>query len=305
MSLFGPDSTWYKNKYGDVEGDKNRLKALTFPSAGNLRGLFRDTRSQLSPLYAGALLPGLMAGSTREAMMRGGVFDGDSVPASADTLALLNSYNVAGELMGLRTGAGQMLQGLQPAGGLGDIAEGAAAGFVAGGPIGGILGGLGGAISGKAKTRARSDQVKRAGRIVQEASPEQFGKNFAEAYPEAREVAMASGEGARRTQAIESAITASGLRGTGLGSLASVAAGVQTELVGLEAGLEAARSITEQRVNVLAGTPIQPRRDRIAEALETMANAYLGFSSARGQSNAPPVQGPPAPFHVGQNVGPG
>ena len=141
MSLFGPDSDWYKNKYGDPRTAPR--KEATFPSP-RLRGeLLGGLRANFGEQIRNALLPGLSSAVARQAMMRGGSipFAAD-VPASADTLALLSSADMADMLMGLRTSASAGLQGVQPAGGISDILGGVAQGFVAGGPFGAITGGV-------------------------------------------------------------------------------------------------------------------------------------------------------------------
>lgn len=287
MSLFGSDSDWYKNKYGDPRTAPR--KAAVFPSPALRKELLSGLRSGFGGQVRNALLPALSSSASREAMMRGGVASSllSDIPASGDVMALLASSDMADLLMGLRTQASAGLQGVPSAGSSkADILGGAAQGFVAGGPFGAIAGGLGGALNSRAKTQARSNSLKHIDRAIEFSSPERSAEIFRDVYPQAREVSMASGAGQRRAQAIESAITLSGLRGTGLGSLASVAAGVQPELAGLEEAIGMTRDIQQEQVSSVLGTPVQSSKDPITNALEALAQGFLGYKAAGSRPTA-------------------
>lgn len=286
MSIFGPDSAWYRNKYGDPRTAPR--KSAVFPDVRLQRELLGGLRSGFGEQVRGAVLPGLTSAIARQSMMRGGSLPfASDIPASADTLSLLASSDYADLLMGLRTGISGALQGIPSAGSArSDILGGAAQGFVAGGPFGAIAGAAGGALNSGSKKQARSDALKHADRAIEFASPERTAQIFEEELPLARETALASGEGQRRAQAIESAISASGLRGTGLGALASVAAGVQTELAGLEQAIATTRDIQQRQVSSVIGTPVKESRDPLARALEGLASDVATGSLTRSRPTA-------------------
>jgi len=296
MSLFGEDSDYYKKKYGEARTAPRKFEV--FPSGYNYRKLLGGLQRGFGEQYAAGLLPGLGAAAARQAMLRGSVINPmlADIPASADVLALMNSADIADQLQGLRTVIAGQIQGVPTAGSSKtDILTGAAEGFGAGGPFGAIAGSGAGALESSAKTQARSNTLRNIDRAIEFTSPERTAETFMDIQPTARELSLASGQGQRRAQSIEAAITASGLRGTGLGALASVAAGAQVDLAGLETAVNMTRDIQQRQVSHVLGTPVKESRDPITRALEGLANAVIGFGQTRNQ----PTQATRVPENTG------
>lgn len=225
---------------------------------------------------------------------------GATVEGVLSGLSVTGGMEIGRELSGLQQeilAARQNLKGQVPRApnvGASTLA-GAAGGFLAGGPIGAIAGGVGGLASGL----AGKSKEKKAGKNIEEqtaeasrqASPEAFAATAEKVGPAARSGALAGGAGARRAQDLEAAITASGLRDTGIGTLASIAAGIQVPLEGLAATFGGALDeVTAQASRTLAA-PIQTRTsgDNITRALEGLATLFL----TRGQPGS--SAGNPAP----------
>lgn len=236
-------------------------------------------RARISPIIRRRLGPALARaieaqlgrpGATGEGILRG--------------LETTGGFEISRELSGLQLAGEQVAAGQVPSGpsvGEGAIG-GAIEGAVAGGPIGAVAGGVGGAISAqggkKRERKQRKGQEQAAAAAQIDASAEQFGTRTGELEGLAREQALVSGAGAQRAQALETAITASGLRDTGLGTLASISAGVQQPLEELERSFGLALNETRRIVAARLGTPIpseQRKPDRVAQGLEALASLLL------------------------------
>ena len=299
---------------GESRRSAERVRELVRPGPEQFKGLVAGGRAAFTPQFRSALLPGLTASLGRQQRMRGG-----AVPLSADiggaveNVALSRSFDVAGELSGLRSIASQLLENRAEGPSSGetrrDILGGAAAGFATGGPFGAIAGGVGGALSSKKKKKAarkeNQERERRAREIAEAASPEKVAENVEALRATTREVALASGAGARREAQIESAVSLSGLRGTGLGSIASIAAGAQEDLASIGLAFDTAIDTTKRIVGNIAGREIPTDRsgDRITQALEGLAQGVLAFGAARGKTGTTlPTSEPLVGTQVGSKV---
>lgn len=278
---------------GDIRQRSQRFRELLRPGPERFKNILARTRGTLTPLFRSALLPGLTAGLERETAARGGAIPiSEDFGGAIENLGLTRSFDVAGELAGLRDVAGQVERGAQeirgPTSGeeRSAVLGGAASGLAAGGPAGAITGAVGGYLSSRSERRAarreRQNREQRARAIAEETAPEKIGETFGELRGVTREAALASGAGARREQQIQSAISLSGLRGTGLGSLAAIAGGVQEELGAIDLGLDKTLETTTAKVGEIAGAPLQRPRtgDRLAQAIEGMAQGFLAFKGS-------------------------
>lgn len=252
------------------------------PGPQRFNTLFGRSKRVLRDRFGSALSPGLSSAAALEASKRGGILPAGTVPGSVDSLSLTAALDLTNRLSGLRNLGSQIEQGLPPkVNQQARIVEGGAEGFVAGGPIGAGAGAIGGRLGGKEDKNARDDLVKRVRQIFEATEPGRFGETLDETAASTREAALASGAGARAEQSVQRTISLSGLRGTPLGSLASIAAGAQEDLLALGSNFQTALGITEGAVRSAAGAPIQTGRDPLARALEGIANAALAFNQGR------------------------
>jgi hypothetical protein len=191
----------------------------------------------------------------------------------------------------------------------GAVAGGMSGGGFAGAAIGGLAGLAGGALAGRSARDAESGARRHIENTKGLATPEEFAKQAEANAPAAREAALAGGAGARRAQALEEAITASGLRDTGIGTLASIAAGVQVPLEGLAATFSNTMNDISTKVESSLAAPIRrPARDPVATALEGLASIFLTRGQPGSASNPIPAQripegegfGPPLIPHASQ-----
>lgn len=279
----------------DRRRHEENLKAL-FPSTATFSGsgkeidtalasptgALRRSRRAISPILEARLGPALAAQAARQLGRPGATIEG--VLAG---LSITGGAEVANELSGIQqeilATRKNLKAGAPQAPGVGESTLGGAAqGFAVGGPIGALPGGaigLAKGISGKKKEKQiGSDIEEQTALASQQASPEAFAKKAGEMEPAAREAALAGGAGQMRAQALEEAITASGLRDTGIGTLASIAAGVQVPLEGLAATFGAAMEDVTRTASTTLGQPITAGKtgfDNIARALEGLATIFL------------------------------
>jgi hypothetical protein len=144
-----------------------------------------------------------------------------------------------------------------------------------------------------------SKSAKQITKAFNAASPEAFGTTAAALAPIEREAALASGVGQLRAQSLESAISSSGLRGTGLGVLASISAGVQPELEGLMRTFDEALRLTQGNVSSILGQKVGQPNDSIARALEGLATATASGLFNRKQTDYSNIPAPSGQTYTG------
>jgi len=160
--------------------------------------------------------------------------------------------------------------------------EGAAKGFATGGPIGAIAGFIGGGLQAQ-QNRRNKNLVKAALKDAERlASPENFAANLAKVSAAAREETFVSGQQAGLAE--EAAISRGGLRGTGVGTQASIAASVAPEIAALRRSITQAAGITGNEVSARLGTSVRPAKTTLVDALGAaagVAGALLSPEAAR------------------------
>lgn len=244
----------------------------------------RNVRHRLTPILEARLGPALSQAVAQQAGRPGA-----SIEGVLSGLATTGGMEIGRELAGLQSEIERARAGI-PTGpsAATDALGGAAEGFAAtGSGFGAAAGFVGGGLRNRGARRQRRRAERQLTQAEQEATPQSFFGNVAEAEGPAREEALASGAGQQSAQALEAAITASGLRGTGLGTLASIAAGGQVELAGLEAMFQQALGETQRTVERTLGAPIRARGDSVAAALEGLSNFLLTPREQRGPSGGP------------------
>jgi hypothetical protein len=227
----------------------------------------------------------------------------------------MGGFEISRELTGLQLAADTGATVLPPKGPgflestIGGAIEG---GVTTGSGIGAVTGGIGGAVKSlrgdreRDKAKKRDMQVKAA--AAREASAEQFGQRAGELEPQAREQALVSGRGVQRSQNLEAMITATGLRDTGIGTLGSIAAGVQGPLEELSRTFELALGETRRAVAARLGAPIDaPRQkpDRLTQSLEALANVFLQKGSGEDEAALPSLFPEDAPITSEEVTEPG
>jgi hypothetical protein len=257
--------------------------ATTSPSKN-----FPGSRAAILPILGKRVGPQLEKAAQHQAGRPGA-----SIEGILANLGTTSGNELARELAGIQQEIKRVRLGIPEAPSSGEAAlEGAIEGGAAGGLPGAGLGALGGLISagkeqeaeGRAKYETMSAQF--------EASPGKVAERMEEQEPFAREIALTSGEGARRQQMIEGLVTETGLRDTSLGTLASIAAGVQVPLLEVEQTFRDAMGETVDQVERHLGRAINTRTepDRIAQALEALSTAYL-MRGGRGKTGGGTVEG--------------
>jgi hypothetical protein len=239
----------------------------------------RASRDVIAPILERRLGPALAQAVGQQLGRPGATIEG-----VLNGLATTGGMDVGKELAGLQQEINAARSGIAPTPSVGTSAregaiQGAAAG-IGGGPIGmgigAIAGAVGGVVGGRAASRKREDQRRHLENARGLATADAFGNEVTKLESGVREAALASGAGARRAQDLEAAITASGLRDTGIGTLASIAAGVQVPLEGIMATFSAAMGEIQKNVGVALGEPVGATRpDPLARALEGMATLFL------------------------------
>jgi hypothetical protein len=248
----------------------------------------------LSPQLKAVLLP-FLQGRVAPALGRAAAAQagrpGASMQGIINNLATTGGFQLAQGLGGLQSAIESARLGIPSAPSIGTSAvEGGIEGFAASGsPYGALAGAVGGALKSRSARKAEGKAQGAAQTAAQEATPAAFAEEVARSEGTVREAALASGEGARRAQSIEAAITASGLRDTGLGTLASLAAGIQVPLDTASKTLNLALEQTTQDVERQIGAlgRIRQQRDPVAMALEGLTTAFL----AGGFKKKPTVSG--------------
>ena len=216
---------------------------------------------------------------------------GATIEGVLSGLSATGSAELGRELAGIQSEINRQREGVMPGQSQKSaVAEGAISGAVSGiggGPIGMGVGAAAGAVGGALKNRKSNEKREDVRRHLENtrglATPEAFGDQVEKAGTAPAEAALAGGAGARRAQDLEAAITASGLRDTGIGTLASIAAGVQVPLEGLAATFGQALGEVHKQTSKALGQPVgQIGRDPIAMALEGLATLFLtpGATSA-------------------------
>jgi len=265
-------------------------------------------RAQIAPILERRLGPALA-----EALAKQAGRPGASTEGILQNLETTGGFEISRELTGLQLAAGQGAQGFPDGPSVFEgAAEGAIGGAVVGGPVGALAGGVTGGLSasfGKSAVRKETKKAEQRSVVAErEASAEAFGGRLEEFEPETREQALVSGKGAQRAQALEAAITAGGFRDTGIGTLGSIAAGVQVPLEEISRNFEFALADTRRAVaaHIGAGVPGQKQKpDRLAQSLEALANFFLTKGSGDGDSALPPLLPGDAPVTSEEVTEPG
>lgn len=217
---------------------------------------------------------------------------GASASGILEGLATTGGFEVARELSGIQAELQAIKQGIPRATGIQESAiEGGAEGLVAGGPVGAASGAVAGVLGSKGDRDAEQRRQQRVASAQLAATPEGVFKEAEEQEALARELALSSGAGAQNAQVLEAIISQTGLRDTGIGTLASIAAGIQVPVIGVQATLGLALDETRKEVEAEVGAIFSEKADRnpLARALEGLSTFFLTRQKGKEKDEETPT----------------
>jgi len=257
-----------------------RTPALFASTENYLRNL-TILRASLRASAAGLINPAITTNVAKILSDRGLGNDdlGRALAGGAITIPTMEAINaapdIASKLTDLQTAVSQAKAGVgKGPSGVASVAGGALQGFVAGGPYGAIAGAVAGgisALSGQHATRKIRNALNDAANL---ASPQNFQANLQKATDAAREQTFVSGQQAQLGE--EAAISEGGLRGTGIGTQASIGAAVAPQVAALRSAIGGAATTSEKQVAASLGTPVRGPN-------QTLANLALATGGVLSQ----------------------
>ncbi len=289
-----------------------KLPSIYGASADNYLRNLRVLQTSLRATAAGQISPVLTANVAKILTEHGMGTDelGKALAGGALTIPAFEATSAAGavanELSDFQTAVAQAKAGVPRAPSASSSAlVGAAQGFATGGPIGAIAGAVGGFIGGRQGQRTAATLKKAVADAERLASPENFAANLAKVTQAAREETFVSGQQAGLAE--EAAVSKSGLRGTGIGTQASIAASVAPEIAALRRSISQAAGITGNEVSARLGTPVRPAKTTLVDVLGAaagVAGALLTPEAAarRRQSRIPITGGASYTDTLGSNI---
>jgi len=262
------------------------------------------------PDYAMRLRPALAAGlssiplgtTLQDELARQIALRGPMDPALADAVSRVpalqdinDAFTLADSLASVRndinitTASGTSAVPQAPStlsGVIGGAAQGASIGSV-GGPVGAGVGAAAGALGGLlsaegARSAARTTRNRIASRgahALATTEPGAIGGTLAGLAPSQRELALSGGYGQQQAQALEEAISRSGLRDSALGSLGGLAAAAAPEQLARAQALSQTLATTRRNVEAIMGQPVRPGTDRLTQALGAVTEGFLTYKS--------------------------
>lgn len=263
------------------------------------------------PDYAQSLRPALAAGlssiplgaTLQDELARQIALRGPLDPALADAAARVpalqdinDAFTLADSLASIRndinitTASGTSAVPQAPStlsGVLGGAASGAATGGAIGGPYGaaigagiGALGGLLGSSGARSAARTTRNRIaSRGAHALATTEPGAVGGTLAGLAPSQRELALSGGYGQQQAQALEEAISRSGLRDSALGTLGGLAAAAAPEQLARAQALSQTLATTRRNVETIMGQPVRPGTDRLTQALGAVTEGFLTYKS--------------------------
>lgn len=278
----------FTDKFG---GGSPNLPSIGGASADTYINNLRLLRSSIRASASGMISP-VLSSSISDILGKHGMATdelGKALAGGALTIPSFEADAAAGaistELSDFQTAIAQVQAGAratQGQSGTATIAEGTVSGFATGGPIGAIAGFIGGGLRATQNRRAK-DLAKAVVRDAQRlASPENFAANLSKVSETSREETFVSGQQAQLAE--EAAVSQSGLRGTGIGTQASIAASVAPQVAALRKSIGSASAITGNEVSARLGTPVRPPKTTLMDALGAVAGAAGAYFTPEEQA---------------------
>ena len=235
-------------------------------------------QSGLKAMASGVLNPTIQQ-SIADTINRAGLGSdelGRALAGGALTIPVLEAQSIAGaiapELTELEAAVGVAKAGISRAPSLStSLISGAVSGFVAtGSPIGAIAGAIGGAFGSSSARKSEKKAQARAKQAAALAAPEHYLETANFLMASAREQTFVEAE--RAQLSAETAISRSGLRGSGIGTQASIAAAATPAIAALRKAGVGAGTIVRREVETTLGTPIREPSDNLARLVTAGAS---------------------------------